>query len=44
MISHKDAQMRCPDKKTLYEACIRNSYLLPPFRDSINTVRFLQGV
>ena len=41
MISHQDAQMRCPDKKTLYQGCIRNQYLLSPFKDSINTVRFL---
>ena len=44
MISHRDAQLRCPDKKTLYQSCIRNQYLLSPFKDSINTVRFLQGV
>ena len=43
-ISHQDAQMRCPDKKTLYQSCLRNQYLLSPFKDSINTVRFLRGV
>ena len=44
MISHKDAQLRVVDKKTLYQACIRNQYLLSPFKDSINTVKFLRGV
>ena len=44
MFSHQEAQMRCPDKKTLYQGCIRNQYLLSPFKDAINTVRYLQGV
>ena len=36
--------MRVPNKRTLYQACIRNQYLLSPFKDSVNTVKFLRGV
>ena len=32
------------NKKTLYEACVRNDYLVPPYRDAIVTFKFLEMV
>ncbi len=44
MISAKQAELVVRNKKQLYQALIRNGYLLPPYKDAINTKKFLIGV
>ena len=33
-----------PDKPSLYEACVRNQFWMPPAKDNILTVDFMKGL
>ena len=44
MISAAEAKKKVNSKKTLWEACVRNRYALPPCRDAFNSAEFLDKV
>ena len=43
-ISSEEVARLIRNKKSLYEACARNEYYLPPYADSFISADFLDGV
>ena len=42
--SAEEAGVAAPCPRSMYDACLRNQYLMPPFKDTIVTRNFMLGV
>ena len=43
-IDSAQAHVFVPDKRALYDALLRNQFILPPFKDQLLTTQFLMGI
>ena len=44
MLTPQEAQARVRDKRSCYDAFVRNRYYMPPYQDQLVTNKFLVGL